>query len=311
MDKETLLELRKDLDVILKGAGVKPDQIKKLSERLDKASEEKGRKMMTIDVLKELFRPVFNEEQFFEAIKQIKIANEVVVNPPQIIVKGSDTKMIKTLAKELADALQKQPASQINVSPPKVTVKASDIKIPKKFQIIGFNGLIKIVVAALKVKWWEQVNNKNPLAVTLVHRGKNYKAGEGKDGEFVGIMGGPSRIYVRNKDNTTADLVESATTMTAFAVTLAVVDTEYSQVLPNGTRRYKVYLVDSGRTVLSRNTLKYGARSLGDSDWSSDDFILVPGGNYDEDRDLNLTGVTLYFNTPDGAGDKVIIKVWS
>ena len=310
MDKETLLALRKDIDGILKIAGVKPDQVKTLSEKLDKISEEKGRKMMTIDVLKELFRPIFSEEEFIKAISKIKIENEVVVNPPQIIVKGSDPQLIKTLAKELAKALEKQPTPEINIAPPKIEVKASDIKMPKEFEITGFSRIIKMVTDALKVKWWEKVTNKEPLPVILVYKGKNYKASGGGEGEVVGFMGGPSRIYVKNKDNTTADLLESATTMTAFAVTLVANDTEYSQVLPNRTRRYKVYLVNAARSQLSRSLLKYGSVSLGNNDWSGGDFIPVPGGNFDEDRDLNLTGVTLYFNTPDGAGDKVIIKVW-
>ena len=309
MNKDTLLDLRNELDIILKGAGVKPDQISKLGKRLDKMSEEKGKKTMTIDVLKELFRPVFSEEKFLKAIQKIKIENEVVVNPPQIIVKATDPTLVNELVKKLAIVLKGSIKQEIIVQPPKVEVKERELKIPKIFQVLGIRGLAKFLKDL--ITFWKAIDHKNPLPVILSYQGKGYGAtAKGGKGGVDAIIGGPSRIYVRNKDNNTADLIESATSLDVYNVTLVAANTEYSQVLPSRTRKFKIYALQADKKTPLRDVLKYklGIAASG-NDWSAVDHIPIPAGGYDQQDGLKLTGKTLYFQSP--VTGIVIIEAWT
>lgn len=100
------------------------------------------------------------------------------------------------------------------------------------------------------------------------------------------------------------------TTPTIYNVALTTADTQYSQALPTGTRKFRIYAVNSTKIKPHSAVLRYSYTSLGDGDWSGETYISIPAGNYDEDSGLDLSGKTLYFSSPTGSGI-VIIKVWT
>ena len=91
-----------------------------------------------------------------------------------------------------------------------------------------------------------------------------------------------------------------------YNVTLTTKDTEYSQLLPNGTKKFRMWAVNSGRTAVHGAVLK----TCFTSGKSGNIFIPIPAGNYHEEKNLNLRGKTLYFQSPTGSA-VVIIIAWT
>ena len=306
MKNETLLEIKNDIGNILKGAGVGPTQIDKLNKKLDELAKKKEDKKQ-IENFKKLAEVITNT--IAERLENIEI--KPVMNPPQVIVKGTDSKMIKALAKELGNVLKNIPQPDIIVKPPNVEVKGKEIKIPKIFQVLGIKGMVGFLKSL--IGFWKGIDYKNPLPVVLTYKDKGYKAsdGDGKGGKLDAIIGGPSRVYFRNKDNNTADLIESATSLTIYNVILVAANTEYSQVLPDRTRKFKIYAMAGNKIRPHRDVLKYKlGESASGNDWSGVDYIPIPAMGYDQQDGLKLTGKTLYFQSPTASGI-VIIEAWT
>lgn len=96
-----------------------------------------------------------------------------------------------------------------------------------------------------------------------------------------------------------------------YNVTITTADTEYSQALPNNTKRLTIYAVDSNRRYNHSDALKvYFTSNV------TNNMIIVPpaGVNYDGQAsdgsftidNVNLSG-TLYFQSPTGSAVAVII----
>lgn len=96
---------------------------------------------------------------------------------------------------------------------------------------------------------------------------------------------------------------------TIYTVALTTADTEYSQVLPEGTKKFRIHAMASNKNKPHKAVLRYSYTSFGNNNWAGQDYNPIPGGNYDEESELNLSGKTLYFSSPTGGG-VVIIKVW-
>lgn len=99
-----------------------------------------------------------------------------------------------------------------------------------------------------------------------------------------------------------------------FNVAMATADTEYSQVLPEHTKKFTIFAVDSDRKRNHSDTLKISF----DSGLSS--FIPIPpsgvtyvggvsNGSFSESG-VNLRGKTLYFQSPTG-NCYAIIMAWT
>jgi len=100
-----------------------------------------------------------------------------------------------------------------------------------------------------------------------------------------------------------------STTPLIYPVTLTTADTEYSQLLPEGTKKFRIWAMNSTETIPHSAVLRYAFESFGNDDWSGEDYIPIPAGNYDENEGLHLSGKTLYFTSPTGSA-VIIIKVW-
>ncbi len=124
-----------------------------------------------------------------------------------------------------------------------------------------------------------------------------------------GSVGPTNPLPVRIKDGVTGNdknLVEAPTTLTIYNVVLTNADQEYSQALPAGTKKYKIYAMDSVKRYPHGDTLKY----TNVSGASGTTFIPIPPMGYDLVENVNLTGTTLYFQSPTGSA-VVIIVCWT
>lgn len=100
-----------------------------------------------------------------------------------------------------------------------------------------------------------------------------------------------------------------STTPYIYPVTLTTANKAYSQVLPEGTKKFRIYAMNAAETIPHSAVLRYAFESFGDDNWAGHEYIPIPTGNFDENEGLHLSGKTLYFNSPTGSA-VVIIKVW-
>ena len=96
--------------------------------------------------------------------------------------------------------------------------------------------------------------------------------------------------------------IEQATTPTIYNIDMAVVDTEYSQALPAGTKKFTFQCRQGNDMRFSFTTGKVATPT---APWTT----LKAGMVYFEDS-LNLTSKTLYVAT-DVAGDDVELICWT
>ena len=200
MNKEELKKLSEVIDDQLIKAGVKPDQMAILKERLMKLQEAKSREMIANEVIKQLLNPI-SKEELLKAFKDVKIEPKIYVNPTPITVSNPEPRVII-----------KEPHPVINVAAPKVEVHERDVIFPKFFAISGLATFIGSIVTALKQKLnvgLEDINLKNPLHVVLTYDDKTYKAGEAGGGGAI-FGGGQSRNYLKNKSNETVSPMSEA-----------------------------------------------------------------------------------------------------
>jgi len=92
------------------------------------------------------------------------------------------------------------------------------------------------------------------------------------------------------------------TAPTPYNITLTVADTQYSQLLPAGTKK----IAFQNR---NNNTLRFAFLTGKVAVPTGDYFTVKPGQNFTE-IDLNLQAVTLYFAS-DNAGDVVELVAWT
>jgi len=97
---------------------------------------------------------------------------------------------------------------------------------------------------------------------------------------------------------------KSVTAPTIYNIAITLADTEYSQALPDNTRKFRIYAVDNAKTSFHTDLLKlyFSAGATA--------FIPIFPGNYHEESKLNLTSKTLYFQSPTGSAYAIII-VWT
>ena len=128
-----------------------------------------------------------------------------------------------------------------------------------------------------------------------------------KDPNAVNTLGAVTNNTAKDVINLRADsitkrlLVDTlgsrATTLTIYNVAINFANTEYSQALPAGTKKYKIYAVDINKRYPHGDTLKYTTTS-GESGTT---FTPIPPMGYDLVEDVNLTDTTLYFQTQTGS----------
>lgn len=139
-----------------------------------------------------------------------------------------------------------------------------------------------------------------------------------KDPNFVTTMGAVDNTSAKDVVNLVADsitkrlLVDSsntrATTLTVYNVRIDLANTEYSQSLPAGTKKFKIYMVTSDKLFPYAYTLKYSNLVGG----SSATPVVIPPMGFDIEEDVNLTDTTLYFQTPTATSSPyIIIKCWT
>ena len=159
-------------------------------------------------------------------------------------------------------------------------VKAQEFKV---------NGLFKQILQALKGKQ-EVAMPKKAMPVELVFEDKKYKA------MLLG-GGGPSRVWLKDKNNQIISPVSAATEVIVYNVAINFANTEYSQALPDGTKKFKIYAVDADKRYPHRDTLKYTTVS-GESSGTP---ISIPPTGYDLVENVDLRDTILYFQTPSGS----------
>jgi len=127
----------------------------------------------------------------------------------------------------------------------------------------------------------ETKGSKTALAIEVLDALGNQISSFGADP--VGLKNLASIQVNPATEDTLGTVVKKATTPTVYNVAMASADTEYSQALPSGTKKFLIKLrTDAVMKV------KFA---------SGGNYITVPsGGSYNEDN-LDLTGVTLYFES--------------
>ena len=114
--------------------------------------------------------------------------------------------------------------------------------------------------------------------------------------------GGPSRLYLKNVDNETSQMVEEVGDPNIYNVTINAPNTEYSQALPTGTRKVKVKMRGLNAP------LKF-SWTLGESGTK---YITIPYGSTYPMEGLKLSGKTLYFQTAKTSTPYVVeIEAWT
>ncbi len=134
-----------------------------------------------------------------------------------------------------------------------------------------------------------------------------------KDPNFVNTIGAIDNTSDKEVVNLVADsitkrlLVDSsnsrATTLTVYNIAINKADTEQSQALPAGTLKFKIYAVDGNKRYSHGDTLKYSNLSGG----STATPIVIPPMGYEIVDDVNLTDVTLYFQSPTATSSPVVV----
>jgi len=275
-------ELDKQICVFLEDAGVPADKIANLTERIKKIETQKDNlSSFSEEEAKSISKRIelsLNQERvenrIIKAIEEIKLEPRITVETPKVNVNNPEPKVII-----------RDPKPVIKVSPPEVKVNTAEVNFPKEMNVKGFGRLLAIFKEKLDVGL-EAITRKNPLPVTLVYDEKTYKATGGKEGGMV-MGGGPSRIYLKNVDNETSQMVEEVGSPIVYNVTINAPDTEYSQALPEGTRKVKIKM----RELTA--PLKF-AWVTGES---GTNYITIPYGATYPMEGIKLSGKTLYFQT--------------
>jgi len=96
--------------------------------------------------------------------------------------------------------------------------------------------------------------------------------------------------------------VTPATTITEYSVTLTNVDTEYSQAIPDGTKKI-FYMSTSGQPFRA-------AYATGKVATPTQPYEAVGAGVTCSDDGVSLTSKTIYFAT-DVAGDVIFLRCWT
>jgi len=125
----------------------------------------------------------------------------------------------------------------------------------------------------------------------------------------VSIYGWTGFAKVKLKTNSNGELVLSgsgATTPTIYNIALTSANTEYSQNLPANTKKFRIYAVDSTKRYPHSDALKVCFIE----NQSNTTFIPIPASGFYQEEDINLTGKTIFFQSPTGSGN-VIIVAWS
>jgi hypothetical protein len=93
-----------------------------------------------------------------------------------------------------------------------------------------------------------------------------------------------------------------ATTPTLYAVTMTTANTEYSQLLPTGTKKYRIHLRDFSGFYFAYVTGKVAT--------PTDPYETIAANNEKYEDNLYLTSITIYFSST--ASSKVAeIEVWT
>lgn len=105
--------------------------------------------------------------------------------------------------------------------------------------------------------------------------------------------------------------MDAVNTPYIYNVAITSADTEYSQALPKGTKKFAIYAMDTNRRYNHSDTLKVAFTS------SAKAFVAIPpaGVTYNgqvsdgcyRESELNLRGKTLYFQSPTGSAYAIII----
>jgi len=240
-----------------------------------------------------------------------KDINVTVKNPVKDIV----------VAKILENVMIKNFPESFEISNLK-EIKPKDFKFPKSFVIKSqrlieireqIKGLVDNIGGLLKVieKQDNQkdifISNKEPdeaipVVLTTADRKSLYNV-------MMNVLGGVG-INEAKLDNIISN-TDKKKTLSIYNIVLVNADTEYSQALPAGTKAFKIYAVNSAKTAPHRAVLKYMMSGPNGNDWSALSFIPIPALGWDGDEDLNLSGKTLYFQSPTGGNAVVIIKAWT
>ena len=180
--------------------------------------------------------------------------------------------------------------------------KEIDIKKPewyKPFEATKFIGdfignFVKSIkeLAPFEVILKRHEKAENALAVKIFDRKGKQIDKFGPEGIPMPIPGGSGETYARECH--------------IYNVELAQADTEYSQVLPQKTKKFRIYTVSSDKKSVYGDVV-FISLTTGTS--ASDDVIpVVPAGYYQEDK-IELSGKTVYFQSPTALG-YVIIIAW-
>jgi hypothetical protein len=242
-------------------------------------------------VIKALVNPV-DTEKILQAIKEIKIEPQITVEPTKVTVPPA-----RIISKEM-------PPPKVTVNQPSITVKPAEVKFPNEMKVKGLGDFVKSIGRSFKEKLdvgLENITRKNPLPVVLVFDEKTYKATAGKEGGMV-MGGGPSRIYLKNVDNETSQMVEEVKTPTIYNVSITAPNTEFSQSLPDKTRKVKVKMRGIGADLKI-------AWASGESGTT---YIQLPRGMVWVEDGLKLaTPTSIYFQTPNTSTPYAVeIEVW-
>ncbi len=133
------------------------------------------------------------------------------------------------------------------------------------------------------------------LDVDLSHTDDSVRLGDGTNFISSTTVGGVTSLSVNTQGN--------ASTPTIYNVSAPVAGTEYSQVIPAGTKRFTAKLRTGGGGANLQFSYVLGT--------SGTTFIKVPFGSFYEEQGLNTTSpITFYFQS-DKASQTLEMIVWS
>lgn len=258
----------------LQQANIALDQI--LAEKRRK--KDKGEVLQFVKQMGDAIAQVMMEndlrlkETIREAFSQIQIKVPEVkvpdINIPEIKVPHVTVPPINVPQVKIP----KIPAPVVHVAPPEV--KVPEIKIPE----------VKVQMPDTIQATLSGVSKTNPLPVIMTDL---------KGRPLMNIGGGTGgQKVVQVKGN-----IEAATNRTVSNVTMALASTEYSYTLPNKTKIFRIKLRDSALLQL--------AFASGES--STNYVTIYQRGSYGESG-LDMSGVTLYFQSPTAAQVAEIIS---
>jgi hypothetical protein len=197
-------------------------------------------------------------------------------NIPDIIVPK-----IEFPTKELIKAIQ---LAIKGIRFPETKVSVPDINMPKEMEVSGIKELILDIKKLADAKFdlnMDGITRNNPLPVILTdEKGMPYKASM----SIIGGRGGSGGVSL-------------ASSPTVYNVTMTAANTEYSKLLPTGTK--KIYI-----KLRSLNALLKVSFILGESGTT---YVTIPFGATFSLDDVDLNNVTIYFQSPTAAQSAEII----